>query len=445
MNNILALDKNGIIKKYKRVSNLEDLTVLLNDIGKNQIDNNFELITTQELLKFSYSNPISKHYKTFSIKKKSGKNREICAPFYRLKRIQKCISLLLCAVYEIHPSATGFIPGKSIVDNAKPHVGKKYVYNIDLEDFFPTIYSNRIISRLQYPPFNLNENDKKYILAKLIGEICTINIQCENKDVKVLPQGAPSSPVLSNIICQKLDFYLSAACRRFNCNYTRYADDISFSSDENVFKNESEFIKEVHRIIDDQNFKINVTKTRLQTSNVRQEVTGLVVNKVVNVRQAYIKEIRMWLYYWETYGYLKASSFYFQKHYIDVRGLRRGGLELFNVLHGKLQYLKMIKGFDNDSYQKLEKRFNKLKNKALPEVIEWKKTSEEKKKDNRMINLKGRLKAIRKKIELQKGYNIKKINKYDNLTFVYVQSTLLDIYPVTNLQISKPYISGELF
>jgi len=421
MNIKQAIDKKGILKKFKSISDIDDLTILLNDIGKNQIGNDFNLITSQELLRYSFTNPISKHYKTFSIKKKSGKYREICAPFYRLKRIQKCISLLLSAVYDIHPSATGFVPGKSIVDNAKPHVGKKYVYNIDLEDFFPSIYANRLIARLQYPPFNLNEKDRKFILAKVIGEICTINVHNNNEILKSLPQGAPSSPVLSNIICQKLDFYLSAVAKRFNCTYSRYADDITFSSDENVFDKESEFIKELSRIITDQSFKINFTKTRLQSFKVRQEVTGLVVNKCVNVKKEYIKEIRMWLYYWESYGYPKASNFYSKDHF-GQNHLRRGGLELINVLHGKLQYLKMIKGYDNTSYKKLETRFNKLSNNFSTEVIDWMNLSGKPGQLDHKIQFKGKLRTTCKRNEIQGRLGLSMISKFDRLSTIDIQS-----------------------
>ena len=332
-------------------------------------------------------------YYQFSIKKKSGANRMINAPCKGLKAIQKCLNLIFQTIYEIHPAATGFVPGKSIVDNAKIHVGKFYVYNIDLKDFFPSIDAETINSRFLHPPFNLFENNGRNKLAQLCTWLCcheievdlqvtNVQIQMDPKDQcdanvrleevlptnnqsqkqikSVLPQGAPTSPILSNIICESLDFKLSAVAKWFGLKYSRYADDITFSSMHNVFQDDSDFIKELQRVISNQHFQINESKTRLQKQGYRQEVTGLLVNEKPNVQHRYIKQLRMWLYYWEAYGYERANS-YFIPQYKQQKGYtKKGKPNMLNVIAGKLDYLKMVKGHENASYLKLRNRFEIL-------------------------------------------------------------------------------------
>ena len=164
--------------------------------------------------------------------------------------------------------------------------------------------------------------DSRGNLANILASLCCTEMEVERKDIatnkwitekrNVLPQGAPTSPILSNLVCQRLDFLLSAVAKRFGLNYSRYADDITFSSMHNVYQSDSDFIKELHRIIKDQGFHIKESKTRLQKEGYRKEVTGLLVNDKVNVQKRYIKQLRMWLYYWETYGYERAQNYFVQ-------------------------------------------------------------------------------------------------------------------------------------
>ncbi|MBK9402195.1 MAG: RNA-directed DNA polymerase [Bacteroidetes bacterium] len=208
-----------------------------------------------------------------------------------------------------------------------------------------------------------------HICANLISSLCFQETLVERKDendewikVKknVLPQGAPSSPVITNIICQKLDLRLSGVAKRFGLRYSRYADDITFSSLHNVFQNESEFLKEIQRIITQQGFHIKESKTRLQKEGYRQEVTGLVVNKKANVGKRYIKELRSCLNLWERYGYERASGFFLQQYIADKGHVKNGKPDMANVISGKLDYLKMVKGADNELYLKLKTRFDAL-------------------------------------------------------------------------------------
>jgi hypothetical protein len=208
-------------------------------------------------------------------------------------------------------------------------------------------------------------------IANIIANTCCTEMEVERKNdigewehVKrnVLPQGAPTSPVLTNIICQRLDYLLTGVAKRFGLKYSRYADDITFSSMHNVFQLGSEFLAEVNRIIAQQNFHIKESKTRLQKDGYRKEVTGLLVNENANVQKRYIKQLRIWLYYWERYGYEKASGFFLQKYITDKGHVKQNKPEMKNVILGKLYYLKMVKGADNDLYLKLKSRFDALTN-----------------------------------------------------------------------------------
>lgn len=367
---------------FSRMKNEEDFVRLLNYAKRLLIGEKVMPFTVKQLNYYSNPNNFDNiPYTKFLIKKKSGGSREINAPAEGLKLIQRCINIILQCVYNPPKSATGFIPNKSIVDNAIVHSGNNYVYNIDLKDFFPSIDQARVWVCLKNPPFNLTDN--RQLIANLIASLCCTKLVVERKDEQgdfikieksVLPQGAPTSPTISNIVAQRLDILLIGVAKRFNLRYSRYADDITFSSMHNVYQKDSEFIKELWRVIEDQNFIINENKVRLQEKSAyRQEVTGLVVNEKVNIKREYIKKIRLWLYLWETYGYERAS-YYFLKDYVSDRWYVKPPAPNFaNVLLGKLNYLKMVIGSDDKRYKKLSIRFHKLREKIDPSVLRPKK------------------------------------------------------------------------
>ncbi len=326
-----------------------------------------------------HSNPKAnrRRYVRFSIPKKAGGTRTIHAPNKGLKSVLKCLNLVLQCTYEPHKAATGFVANKSIVDNAKQHTGSLYVYNIDLKDFFPSVDQARLWGRLQHPPFNLNKKSDRLDLANIIGGLCFEEMEVERMDEKgewtkvvknVLPQGAPTSPTITNIICERLDFYLTAVAKRFGLKYSRYADDITFSSMHNVYQKDGDFIKELHRIIAAQGFHIKESKVRLQRPGYRQEVTGLIVNEKVNVSKRFIKRLRLWLYLWEHYGYIKAEQI-FTRDYVGDRGhLLKGKPNMAHVIWGKLEYLKMVKGKKDGVYVGLSIRFEKLTERKIESV-----------------------------------------------------------------------------
>ncbi len=318
-------------------------------------------------------------YTSFKIKKKSGEDRILHAPVNGLKEIQKSLNLIFQCVYQPHKAATGFVTGKSIVDNAKLHINQNYVYNLDLKDFFPSIDQARVWGRIKVAPFNLESSDGRKKIANMIATLCCIPMEVERfidgkwKKITtpVLPQGAPTSPTLTNAICERLDIRMAGVAKRFGLNYTRYADDITFSSKHNVteintgvfekiYDIDGAFDKEVRSIIKSQNFHVKESKVRLQKQGYRQEVTGIVVNEKINVNQKYIKQLRQWLYYWETFGYNRAYTYFLTKYVADKGHVKTKKPNMMMVLDGKLLYLKMVKGETDGTYLKLRERFEKL-------------------------------------------------------------------------------------
>jgi RNA-directed DNA polymerase len=219
----------------------------------------------------------------------------------------------------------------------------------------------------------LNENNNNSSLARIISSLCTVSViheknetdNNETKRIEVLPQGAPTSPIISNLICEKLDYKLDKLARNAGVNYSRYADDITFSCQHSLFNSKGKFTKEIESIITKEGFSINPSKTRLQKRGWTQQVTGLVVNEKVNVPKIYVKEIRKWLYLLESYDYDKATN-YFNNDYRKNKGNALRKLpKIETVLEGKLLYLIMIKGANDSSTKNLMLRFKKIKDTKL--------------------------------------------------------------------------------
>ncbi len=347
-----------IRKQFAELQSKKDLIMLLSQAKHMLYGEKCKPVQLKSLTYYANPTLCKKRYQTFTIKKKSGTDRTIHAPVKGLKSILRSLNFVLQCMYEPHKAAIGFVLEKSIVDNAKKHVGQHYVLNIDLKDFFHTFDRNRVKMAFMYEPFNLNGD--KEPLAFLLASLCTHPIEVDGEVKTVLPQGSPTSPTLTNILCKKLDRRLTGLAKRFGATYTRYADDITFSSPHNVYTDE-EFNKELKRIIEeDQKLTINPKKTRLQKAGYRQEATGLIVNDKVNVRRRYVKEIRMWLYYWEKYGYEKAEQIFKRDYMADKGHVKNLNAHLVNVLDGKLEFLKMVKGMEDGTYKGLKKRFEKL-------------------------------------------------------------------------------------
>lgn len=223
-------------------------------------------------------------YRTFTIPKKAGGSRTIEAPCERLKQIQRWIKDEIIEKLVVSEYATGFRKNVSIVDNARKHIGKELVIGMDLEDFFPSVTYEEIFLMFRYIGYR---RDVAHLLTKL----------CTNEN-NVLPQGSPASPAIANHVLLKLDKRLSALAESIGADYSRYADDITFSGNKRI----ASIIPLVERIVREEKFKINKAKTRLQYRNQRQEVTGLIVNEKLSVDRNLENEIKNAIYFMRKYG-----------------------------------------------------------------------------------------------------------------------------------------------
>lgn len=332
----------------------QDLLHLLNRIKMAELGEKGHPFIMPHLNYFIHPARNKKSYKTFSIPKKSGGVRTISAPTKLLKSFLAYTNRLLQAFYQAPAYVTGFVPEKSVVDNAERHIGMNYVFNTDLKNFFPSISKSRVWATLKHYPFKFNDT-----IADAIAGMCCTEMKIEGEKRWVLPQGSPCSPVLTNIVCRNLDRQLHELAQEYNLHYSRYADDITFSSNRNVFHKGGEFQRKLEEIITGQNFSINEKKTRIQNKNQRQEVTGLVVSDRVNVTREYVRNLDNILYIWEKYGESEAYA-KFLVHYTPKQNLHKTKPNMSAVIQGKLLYLKMVKGADDEVWRRLQRRFNKL-------------------------------------------------------------------------------------
>ncbi len=297
-----------------------------------------------------YQLPDDSKYTTYKIPKKNGSERLIASPTEILKEIQRNLLIILEQIYKPRSSAHGFIKNRSIVSNAQEHI-KRNILNIDLEDFFPSIHFGRILGLFKAKPFHFPHS----------VAVCIAKIACYEG---TLPQGSPVSPILSNMVCSTMDKQLKGLARRNSCLYTRYADDLTFSTYKRNFPkdivtisaSESSLHFNLHHIesiIQENGFTINEQKTRVNLGATRKEVTGLTVNKKVNVRRSFARQVRGMLHSLRKKGLAEAASKYFQSFDIKKRSPETPEDEQFlflKSLQGKIEFMGMVKGFDDEAY-----------------------------------------------------------------------------------------------
>lgn len=296
-----------------------------------------------------YKKPAVDKYRKFDIPKRMGGVRQITAPADDLKLLQRRLAdLLQNCQDEINQKlgrtddgpnpdrlAHGFKRRRSIITNAKAHRRRRFVFNLDLENFFPSINFGRVRGYFL--------KDKNFALKPTVATVIA-QIACFEG---ALPQGSPCSPVISNLIGHVLDIHLVKLAAKEGCRYTRYADDLTFSTNKPEFpasiavrsalnEHEWEIGPSLAALIAKGGFAANVKKTRMQYRDSRQEVTGLVVNRKVNVRAEYRHSVRAMVHHLFTKG-----SFFFESIVIDPTGAKTvvqqpGRLE---QLHGMLGFI----------------------------------------------------------------------------------------------------------
>lgn len=300
-------------------------------------------------------------YREFSLAKKGGGQRTIFAPIKELRVIQLALKNLLQEYYHPRVIAHGFINERNIVSNASPHVSKKFVMNVDLEGFFPSINFGRVRSLFLSDAFGFTET-----VATIIAQIC-----CYKNS---LPAGAPTSPVISNMIAFRLDGDLRKLASTYRCTVTRYVDDITLSfnvsrkklPEDIVFYKDNEFHigRTIVSVIEGNGFKINEKKFRVQGFNQKQTVTGLVVNDFVNVDGKFISKTRAMIHALNKFGASNAQVEHlklYKKKYIPEKAKlsmsKSGGDYFIKIIKGRLNYIKMVKGASSCLYRSLVYKF----------------------------------------------------------------------------------------
>ncbi len=300
-----------------------------------------------------YKQPPECKYTTFQIPKRSGGQRTIQAPVERLKLLQRRLSDLLQDCHdEINASAKrkdqiahGFKRDRSIITNAKQHRNRRWVFNVDLENFFPSINFGRVRGCfLRNRDFMLQER-----VATVIAQI-----SCHENS---LPQGSPCSPIISNLVTHVLDMRLVKLASECGCTYSRYADDLTFSINKKDFPFQiagpsatsadrahlwlpGEPLKQV---IERTGFRVNSKKTRMMYRDSRQNVTGLVVNKKINVAREYRHNIRAMVHRLVTTGQFEILGSVTRDKKV-VLEKRPGTL---NELHGMLGFVDSVECFNH--------------------------------------------------------------------------------------------------
>ena len=233
------------------------------------------------------------HYHRYSIAKKTGGVRHISAPKRALKNAQYWLLENVLAKLETEPQAHGFVPGRSILSNAAPHCGKPIVINMDLKEFFPSITFRRVkglFHKLGYSEhaatvFALLCTEPPRVAAELDGKVYHVAL-----GARVLPQGACTSPVITNALCKRLDRRLVGLAAKHGFAYTRYADDLTFSGSESSAV--GKLLKSVRSILTGEGFVEHPRKTRVMRKSNRQEVTGLTVNAKASVSRKELRTLR---------------------------------------------------------------------------------------------------------------------------------------------------------
>ena len=237
------------------------------------------------------------HYIRFTVAKKSGGVRELSAPHRDLAQAQRWIFQNVLQPLEMHDAAHGFVRGRSIRTNALPHVGRHVLVNADLHEFFPTITFPRVRGALQHLGYS---PAAATILALLCTEAPRRTVEYAGQTFHVatgpraLPQGACTSPALSNLISRRLDSRLTGIAKKLGWQYTRYADDLSFSADAESDPNSKigYLLARIRHITQDEGFVVNEKKTRVLKRSTAMSVTGVVVNRKPSVRRREVRRLR---------------------------------------------------------------------------------------------------------------------------------------------------------
>ncbi len=313
-------------------------------------------VSYDDLVYWLYRTPERRRYRTLTIPKKLGGLREIEAPNDSIKILQQKLNYILKSIYVPKPSVHGFAVRKSVKTNARVHANKQWVFNVDLKDFFHEINFGRVRGMFMAKPYDLPPK-----VATVLAHMC-----CHQGR---LPQGAPTSPIVSNMLCGRMDSQLQTLAKNNHSTYTRYADDITFSTTRKRFPADIAYLDSLGRIrpgvvlrevINDNGFRINRRKVWLAGKHNRQIVTGVVVNVFPNVPRRFTNQIRAMLHAWKQHGLAAAQTEWEKKYHIHHGAPWRRPPQFPEVLLGKIEYLGMIRGLDCSVYLRFLDQLNAL-------------------------------------------------------------------------------------
>jgi len=341
-------------KKLTEIQTAQQLAHLLN-------------VDYQKFIYHVWRVPSDKRYVEFSIPKRTGGSRVISVPATHLKTIQSNLRVLLDEIYLAQKPVHGFYKGRSILTNATPHVRRNLLLNVDLQDFFGTIHFGRIRGMLMAWPYKLSD-----AIATVIAQICCH----ENK----LPQGAPTSPVIANMLSAKMDSDLRRLASLHRLKYTRYADDLTFSTNKPAFSPDIVKFKldehgiettilgdALREVIEIQNgFVVNPEKIHVRTRRDRQDVTGLVVNKKLNVDRRFVRKTRAMLHSWQRDGIAEATAHHYTKNPSHHVPPFKDPPTIEAICYGRIGFIRSVVGQASSVYMGLARRYNALKPTECP-------------------------------------------------------------------------------
>lgn len=272
------------------------------------------------------------HYVKFQVPKKSGGTRTLSAPHRTLRTAQRWVYDQVVSRFPLSEAAHGFVPGRGIVTNATPHVGKPVVLNMDLEDFFPSISFYRIRHVFERHGYS---GSVATVLALLCTECPRMTVEYAGTQYeaatgpRALPQGAPTSPGLSNQVARKLDKRLLGLAAKLGITYTRYADDLTFSGGDELASRVGYLMARVRNIARDEGFAVNEKKSRVMRRSAAQTVTGVVVNDKPSVSRDEVRRLRAILHRAKAEG-------------LDAQN-REGRPNFRSWLEGKIAFVNMVR------------------------------------------------------------------------------------------------------
>jgi retron-type reverse transcriptase len=272
-------------------------------------------------------------YTTHTIPKQTGGQRKICAPKKQLKWVQRQILKHILSKVSPHPAAHGFVNGRSTVSNAGPHVGAELLVKFDLKDFFPTMHYFRVMGLFASLGYAVGQckfgtSDEAQAVAPVLARLCCYTPTPTEWGSAALPQGAPTSPAISNLVCRRLDARLAGLAERNGGVYTRYADDLTFSFKTAEGVRLGRFRWWVDQVCQQEGFTINQDKFRVIRDSQRQVVTGIVVNESPNVPRELRRRFRAMLHNCRKNG-------------VDAEA--RGNPRFRQYLRGFAAYLNMVR------------------------------------------------------------------------------------------------------